>query len=176
MYYEARSFLVVETIYMFILGLALLVSASPNKHHHLLPLCDGWIVACFGAHQNTAFKAVGMFVYSSSASNTSTSDQPVVFVFSAVLCVCALFQLIFLNKGWCWISSVGRAVWTHDGCVGLARHDAVLFLPLYSALLIVASTIMGGVFYQEFHCFSFMDSLVFPIGIIVIATSGVLFS
>ena len=60
-------------------------------------------------------------------------------------------------------------MWTHDGCVGLARHDAVLFLPLYSALLIVASTIMGGVFYQEFHCFSFMDSLVFPIGIIVIA-------
>ena len=58
--------------------------------------------------------------------------------------------------------------------LGLAKHDAVLFLPLYSGLLIICSTLLGGIFYQEFHCFHKIGLSLFFIGIGIVVLGMIL--
>ena len=90
-----------------------------------------------------------MLTYTSISGHAPQFDTSKVFVFGLITFICATLQLISLNAG-------------------LAKHDAVLFLPLYSGLLIVSSTVLGGVFYNEFKCFSVVDGCFFPVGIFVV--------
>lgn len=147
----------IEMLYLFLLGLALITLAVTRFPSRLDPICNAWLAAFFGAQQNLAFKAVGMLVYSSSVvvDESSRLNQPVTYIFSGILLICAFLQLVCLNTG-------------------LAQHDAVLFLPLYSGLLILSSTILGGEFFKEFECFSKIDRIVFPLGILIVGWGMIL--
>lgn len=50
---------------------------------------------------------------------------------------------------------------------GLALFDAVLFLPLYTVMFLLSSTIFGSVYYDEFICFGAAAWTLFPLGVVI---------
>lgn len=49
--------------------------------------------------------------------------------------------------------------------IGLARHPAVKYLPMYQSTFMVYGVLAGGVFFQEFSKFTLFSWIIFPLGI-----------
>ena len=140
------------TIIIFALGcysLTKITDSSSKIVRKLQPICYAFISASFGSLQNIVLKMVTKLTSNSS----SWSDYPLYLSIIAVL-VLATRQLGWLNKG-------------------LAVFDGVVFLPVYNTTLILLSTLVGSVFYQEYKTQSNRDLGLFALGCFI-AVSGIL--
>jgi hypothetical protein len=76
--------------------------------------------------------------------NPWTTTPMSYFYLIGVISLCSM-QLSFINRG-------------------LAQFDAVSYLPMYYALLILMGTLCGSTFYQEFANFAAYQYVLFPCG------------
>jgi hypothetical protein len=82
------------------------------------------------------------------------NEGPNAFLFVLLTVLLAVAQISFINQG-------------------LALFDGTLFVPLYTAALIVCGVTFGSVYYQELECFSAAQWALFPLGIAVTVTASV---
>ena len=124
----------------------------------LLPLLFSFLSGSFGAVTNILLKAVSSIVETSVAFHVEgepslwVSWEPYVFIGATV--ASALLQIIFLNRG-------------------LSLFDAVNFIPLYTAFMIVVSTVAGGLYYHEFEQMEAVSLVMFGVGTTIVL-AGVL--
>jgi hypothetical protein len=75
------------------------------------------------------------------------------FLFVALTVALAVAQISFINQG-------------------LALFDGTLFVPLYTALLIVCGVIFGSVYYMELECLGRLSWVMFPLGTVVTVSAS----
>ena len=81
------------------------------------------------------------------------NEGPMAFLFVALTVALAVAQISFINQG-------------------LALFDGTLFVPLYTALMIVCGVIYGSVYYDELECLDSLSWVTFPLGVVVVVTAS----
>jgi len=98
----------------------------------ILTLAYAILAGCFAGEQNVTVKAVAEVFEQTFSGNDEGWRTPYPYIFISVIIVTAFMQLTFLNKG-------------------IQIVDAVKFLPIYNSSMIVFSTVVGLVFYEEYR-------------------------
>jgi len=120
-----------------------------EKLHFLLL---GYVAGCLGGQQNMFLKGVGTSFTTGFGGDASVFGDWMVYVFVFFMVTLASLQLFFLNRG-------------------LARFQALIFVPTYTILFIVNGTLVGLVFYQEYKLMSNTGWVMFCVGFLFIAAS-----
>jgi len=147
----APVFVVFEasTIALLIACLVLPRCGCCQKLHFLML---GYVAGCLGGQQNMFLKGVGTSFTTGFGGDASVFGDWMVYVFVFFMVALASLQLFFLNQG-------------------LARFQALLFVPTYTILYIVSGTLVGLVFYQEYKLMSNIGWIMFCVGFLFIAAS-----
>lgn len=142
--------IILEVMVIFFLTTAVIIArVRPAKFERLQPIVYAFIAGVIGGQQNLFFKGVGKMVtetLSGTGDPFKTSWNSYIFVFSTI--GLAISQISFINQG-------------------LQQFDGVLFLPIYSSMMIIWSTFFGSIYYREFNCFTVFDFLMYLLGMIV---------
>eukprot|EP01138_Halocafeteria_seosinensis_P011031 gb/GECG01011266.1/.p1 GENE.gb/GECG01011266.1/~~gb/GECG01011266.1/.p1 ORF type:complete len:842 (+),score=103.15 gb/GECG01011266.1/:1-2526(+) len=134
-----------------------LIHSPPEKYRSyskLHPLSLAGLAGVIGA-QNTLFaKTVGEML-KSSIDGDNQMGQPVLYAFVASLFTSIIVQQHFLAKS-------------------LEIFDALYVVPVFQAHFILTGIISGGINFQEFSDFGFINFVMFPIGVIILI-GGIVF-
>jgi len=116
-------------------------------------ICFASMAGSIGAVQQLFLKCFVELLYASfEGNNQFNRPQPYIYFFLVLVLI--INQIYFLNKG-------------------LSYHDAVSYVPLYQALLVVYATVSGGVFFFEFGLFDTLGAAMFALGMSMV-TVGLL--
>jgi len=114
------------------------------------------LAGSFGSTQQLCLKCAVELLYATLDGDSQTQYTQF-YVYWLGLAVFCFGQLVFLN-------------W------GLAHHDSVSYIPLYQALLVVYSTIAGGIFFDEFGKFDVLAAVMFAVGLCLVSAGLLMFT
>mmetsp|Transcript_26826 Transcript_26826/g.73767 ORF Transcript_26826/g.73767 Transcript_26826/m.73767 type:complete len:396 (-) Transcript_26826:168-1355(-) len=145
------AFLVFEALTMSLL-VACLFLLRFERCHKLHFIMLGYAAAFIGGQQNVFLKGVGKSLTTAFGGDTSVFADWVVYLFTFFMASLAALQLFFLN-------------------LGLARFEALNFIPTYTVLYITNGTFLGLVFYQEYRLMPNIGWVMYFIGCVLIAVA-----
>mmetsp|Transcript_89129 Transcript_89129/g.260550 ORF Transcript_89129/g.260550 Transcript_89129/m.260550 type:complete len:406 (-) Transcript_89129:179-1396(-) len=149
--FSAPFFLCFEvvTVALFVASLVLSRVHRCKRMHFLMM---GYMAGFLGGQQNMFLKGVATLLEIVISGDTSVFGDWPVYVFVVGMASLASAQLYFLN-------------------LGLARFEALRFVPAYTILYITMSTLVGLVFYQEYRLISALGWGMFGVGFVFIGTA-----
>ncbi|KAH9261381.1 hypothetical protein BASA81_000013 [Batrachochytrium salamandrivorans] len=160
--YGAGEFLGMFVGLLLIIISGVMVVRNPDriKSPNLLTIVIAFTAGGMGAVLNVFLKVVGEFLTGA----IGDDDMSAKLVWSTVHPYYSLLVIIIMAFGM--ISFISQ---------GLEHSVAVLFLPVYNCLFIILSSVLGGLFFQEFDTLGSTGLILFPLGISVIVM-GILVS
>lgn len=152
--FGSADFLGITLALVVFLVVSVLVIRNKDKIHraNLLTVLIAFTAGGMAALLNVFLKVLGEFTQAAIA-----GEEAAIGVWSTIHPYYSLLLVILMAFGM--ISFISQ---------GLEHSVAVLFLPVYNCLFIVLSSVMGGVFFQEFDHLSSLGVTLFPTGIVVI--------
>jgi len=151
--YGERDFLIVCLLVLSLMGVNMFwvhTRRHPVFLERLRPEMLAFIAGCFGGFLQLGFKALGELAKGEIGpveTNTWRTLWPYIHIL--VVPLLGLIMISYVNRG-------------------LQAYDSILFTPLFFTNLIVLSSTLGLIYYEEFEGFIAWQFTLFPLGIIVI--------
>lgn len=147
--FSASTFIVMEVLTWTLFIFCLVCSTRPRFHRvHFLMV--GYVAGFLGGQQNLFLKGVGVLLGAAFRGNHEIWKDWMLYLFVICMLVLAIVQLKFLNDG-------------------LARFEALLYVPAYTVIYIFSSTVVGLIFYQEYTLMSELGWAMFVVGFFLIS-------